>query len=57
MAIGQGDPISYGKLYLQLDKLESKGFISSHRSGATEERGGRDKRFVSLTEKGKAEVG
>jgi PadR family transcriptional regulator, regulatory protein PadR len=36
-----------------LNRLEEKGFISSHMGGATEERGGRQKRLFTITAYGK----
>jgi PadR family transcriptional regulator, regulatory protein PadR len=40
---------SIGALHSALNRLEKKGFIKSTESGATQERGGRRKRFYSLT--------
>jgi DNA-binding MarR family transcriptional regulator len=37
-----------------LRRLESKGLVTSHMGGATAERGGRRKRFFSLTQAGRA---
>src|SRR5215475_8963574 len=40
--------ISPGAVYVTLDRLEDKGFISSRLSDPTPERGGRSKRFYQL---------
>jgi PadR family transcriptional regulator PadR len=40
--------ISLGAVYVTLDRLEDKGFISSCLSGSTPQRGGRSKRFYRL---------
>ncbi|MEP3386651.1 MAG: helix-turn-helix transcriptional regulator [Reichenbachiella sp.] len=45
--------MSRGALHTALTRLEEKGFISSHTGGATAERGGRRKRFYTLTNAGK----
>ncbi|MEO9806052.1 MAG: helix-turn-helix transcriptional regulator [Reichenbachiella sp.] len=46
--------LSRGALHAALSRLEEKGFIDSHIGGATTERGGRRKRFYTLTNSGKA---
>jgi DNA-binding PadR family transcriptional regulator len=43
---------SFGAIYTTLDRLESKGLIQSRLGEATSERGGRAKRFFSLTSNG-----
>ena len=40
--------VSLGAVYVTLDRLEDKGFISSRLSDPTPERGGRSKRFYKL---------
>lgn len=40
---------SIGALHSALNRLEAKGFIESFEGGATKERGGRRKRFYSMT--------
>lgn len=45
--------ISIGALHSTLTRIEEKGFISSWLGGATQERGGRKKRFFNLTAEGK----
>jgi DNA-binding PadR family transcriptional regulator len=40
--------IALGAVYVTLDRLEDKGFVSSRLSGPTPERGGRSKRFYRL---------
>lgn len=48
--------VSIGAVYATLDRLETKGFIKSHLSDPTPERGGRAKRFFEITAKGIAAV-
>ncbi|MEQ9424873.1 MAG: helix-turn-helix transcriptional regulator [Cyclobacteriaceae bacterium] len=45
--------LSRGALHAALSRLEEKGFIDSHVGGATAERGGRRKRYYTLTNSGK----
>ena len=44
---------SIGALHAALNRLEKKGFIDSFLGGATNERGGRRKRYYSLTALGR----
>src|SRR5689334_15622907 len=44
---------SIGALYTTLDRLESKGLVKTWMGEATPERGGRPKRMVQLTAKGR----
>lgn len=48
-----GRSISIGALHTTLARLEQKGFIRSFMGGATKERGGRRKRYYSMTLEGK----
>ena len=48
--------ISIGAVYATLDRLETKGYVKSHRGDPTRERGGRSKRFFRVTAKGVAAV-
>jgi PadR family transcriptional regulator PadR len=48
--------ISIGAVYATLDRLETKGYVKSHRGEPTRERGGRSKRFFRVTAKGVAAV-
>lgn len=48
--------ISIGAVYATLDRLETKGYVKSHRGDPTPERGGRSKRFFHVTAKGIAAV-
>lgn len=41
--------INISAVHSALDRLESKGFLDSHIGGATKERGGRRKRFFTIT--------
>jgi|SRR5215471_7723138 len=43
-----GRQISIGATYTALERLETKGFVSSWMGGATRERGGRAKRFYRI---------
>jgi DNA-binding PadR family transcriptional regulator len=45
--------ISIGGLHSTISRLEEKGFLKSYLGGATQERGGRRKRFYQLTHGGK----
>lgn len=41
--------VSLGAVYTTLDRLQQKGYVKSHFGGATEERGGRSKRYFEIT--------
>ena len=43
---------SIGAIYVPLERLERKGFVRSYASEPTAERGGRSKRYFSITEEG-----
>jgi DNA-binding PadR family transcriptional regulator len=47
-----GRPVSIGALHSALERLEEKGFLRSRMGEATAERGGRRKRYFSLTPAG-----
>jgi DNA-binding PadR family transcriptional regulator len=46
--------ISIGALHATITRLEEKGFLKSWMGGATQERGGRSKRFYEITKAGKS---
>ena len=46
--------ISIGALHSTIARLEDKGFLKSYLGGATQERGGRRKRYYQLTHAGKS---
>ena len=48
-----GRKTSIGALYITLDRMEEKGFITSEIGEATPERGGRAKRFFSINPAGR----
>ncbi len=48
--------ISRGSLHTALTRLEQKGFITSEVGGATRERGGRRKKFFSVSNSGRASL-
>ena len=48
--------VSLGAVYATLDRLETKGYVTSHRGDPTPERGGRSKRFFRVTANGMAAV-
>jgi len=48
--------VSLGACYTTLDRLEQKGYVRSWFGGATEERGGRSKRFFEITGSGELAV-
>jgi PadR family transcriptional regulator PadR len=56
IAARTGRDVSVGAAYATLDRLETKGYVTSLYGGATEERGGRSKRFFRITAKGLAAV-
>ncbi len=43
---------SIGAVYVPLERLEKKGYVSSYASQPTSERGGRSKRFFQITTEG-----
>ena len=47
-----GRPVARGALYTGLDRLEAKGCLKSRMGGATEERGGKAKRYYTVTAAG-----
>ncbi|QHT65556.1 PadR family transcriptional regulator [Rhodocytophaga rosea] len=47
-----GRIVDFSTVHTTLKRLEEKGFLSSQMGGATAERGGRRKRFFSLTTTG-----
>jgi len=46
--------VAIGAIYSTLERLEKKGMVSSHLGEATAERGGRAKRFFTVTSQGKS---
>ena len=44
-----GRPASPGSMYVTLDRLEEKGLLRSRLADATDERGGRPRRYVTVT--------
>ena len=47
-----GRIVDFSSVHTTLKRLEEKGFLHSHMGGATAERGGRRKRFFSITAAG-----
>lgn len=47
-----GRSVGFSTVHTTLQRLEEKGFLSSEMGGATAERGGRRKRFFTVTEAG-----
>ena len=47
-----GRPVARGALYTGLDRLESKGCLKSRMGESTEERGGKARRYYSVTAAG-----
>lgn len=47
-----GRDVSIGAVYSTLTRLEGKGFVDSRMGDPTPERGGRSKRYFSITAKG-----
>jgi PadR family transcriptional regulator, regulatory protein PadR len=48
-----GRPVMISSVHKALVRLEEKGYLKSHLGGATESRGGREKRLYLLTQSGK----
>ncbi|MEQ9301582.1 MAG: PadR family transcriptional regulator [Cyclobacteriaceae bacterium] len=46
--------VNISAIHQGLKRLQSKGLVASHVGGATQERGGRSKRFFQLTDTGKS---
>ena len=51
-----GRSVAIGSVYITLDRLERKGFVSSRLGEPTAERGGRAKTYFRITGKGLREV-
>jgi PadR family transcriptional regulator PadR len=51
-----GKEVSLGSIYATLERLETKGLVSPKLGEPTSERGGRAKKFFSVTAKGVREV-
>jgi PadR family transcriptional regulator, regulatory protein PadR len=51
-----GREVAIGSVYITLDRLESKGFVSSRQGEPTAERGGRAKTYFHITAKGLRET-
>lgn len=48
-----GKTVAIGAIYTTLSRLEKKGYVSSHKGEPTAERGGRAKRYYSITPLGR----
>jgi len=55
-AVEESRSASLGAIYTTLDRLEQKGYVKSFYGGATEERGGRSKRYFEITGHGASAV-
>lgn len=51
-----GRPPSAGSMYVTLDRLEAKGLLRSRLADATDERGGRPRRYVTVSALGLREL-
>ena len=51
-----GKEVAMGSVYITLERLEKKGFVSSRLGEPTAERGGRAKTYFRITAKGLREV-
>ncbi len=51
-----GRPVARGALYTGLDRLESKGCLKSRMGDPTEERGGKARRYYSVTPAGRKAI-
>ena len=47
-----GRPVARGALYTALDRLEAKGCVKSRMGDPTDERGGKPRRYLSVTPQG-----
>ena len=56
IAESSGREVAQGSVYITLDRLERKGFVSSRMGDPTAERGGRAKTYFRITAKGLREV-
>jgi PadR family transcriptional regulator PadR len=56
IAVKGGREVSLGSIYATLDRLEAKGLVCSKLGEPTPERGGRAKKYFSVTAKGVREV-
>src|ERR1700722_5644708 len=56
IAVKGGREVSLGSIYATLDRLETKGLVSSELGEPTPERGGRAKKYFRVTAKGVREV-
>jgi len=56
IALRTGREMLQGSVYAILERLESKGLVTSQLGEATPQRGGRAKRYFSLTAKGVRQV-
>lgn len=52
-----GREVSRGSLYVTLDRLEAKGLLRSTMGATSSDRGGRPRRYVSITRKGLTAAG
>jgi PadR family transcriptional regulator, regulatory protein PadR len=52
LALQRGREVSVGSVYAALDRLETKGLITSSLGESTPERGGRAKRYFRVTRSG-----
>ena len=50
----QGRQLNLSSVHITLYRLEDKGLLSSHMAGATQQRGGRKKRYFQITNAGKS---
>lgn len=51
-----GRKVTISTIHSTLNRLEKKGFLSSHLGGATQKRGGRNKRLFEVTSYGKKAI-
>ena len=51
-----GNPASAGSMYVTLDRLEEKGLLRSRLADASDDRGGRPRRYVTVTAYGVREL-
>ena len=47
-----GSPLTLGSIYFPLQRLEERGFLTSHLGDPSKERHGKSKRYYKVTQKG-----
>jgi DNA-binding PadR family transcriptional regulator len=56
VSAARGRDVSVGAVYTTLERLERRGFVTSHRGEASDARGGRPRRFYEITKAGRQAI-